>query len=877
MRSTLTVVCMIAALMATPVAAEIPTLRDVTGGDATERITTHAAMVHYLTTIADASPRVVLVDQGRSWEGRPLVMAIITSPENHARLDEIQANARRLGDPRGIGRDEAQRIIAAQPSIVWLGGSIHGFELSGAEGLLELVDHLARRDDPETMEVLTNSVVLIDPMLNPDGRDAFAQHNHGRVGRVPNPAREDWNNDFNLWEGLRFRTGHYFFDTNRDWWAQTQRETEARARTILAWRPQVVVDAHEMGSDVEFFFDPPTGPWGPWFPDLARRWFPRFGEAHARAFDLAGFEYMTGESYNYFYPGYTTSWGSYQGAVGMLYEQGSSRGLAITRADESVRTLADARDQQYTAAWAAVRLAATERQALLTDYWESNLSAVADGSKGVRRYLIDGSRNVGLAREVAELAMRNGIEVQILDRETRLDGVRDRTGRSVGARTFPAGSYVIEAAQPHNRLIRVLFEPEAAVPEEFLREARARVERGEDPRFYDITAWSLPLLFDVDGFSTGDGRGLSASPLMPAGSDAATSPGLARADYAYLLHGGALPASTAAAYLRERSHRVSYLFRPTRIGGVAIPAGTAVVRVGPDQESVREDLLEASRRYGLALTTVATGLGEAGFPALGSAAAGMTVRDVRVAILAEGGVHPYSFGWTWHKLDQQAKVPVTVLRSGSLARTPLAKYTTIVLPDVANGEEMSRALGDDGVQRLQRWVRDGGTLVVIGDGTEFARDRLGLIALRNWYEVEATEVEGPRRDGEAPAKVYPQRVRVPGAFLRASVDPESWLAAGHDGEIPVLVTSSRVFLAPEGPPEPGRRVVARFAEEGALRISGHVWSESFERLPGAVFVYEERVGSGRVIAFTEDPGFRGYWRGADRLFLNAILLGPSAR
>ncbi|MDX1584538.1 MAG: M14 family metallopeptidase, partial [Thermoanaerobaculia bacterium] len=593
--------------------ADVPTLKEATGSDASERITTHAAMVHYLTTVAAASPRVTIVDQGRSWEERPLVMAIITSPDNHARLEEIRMNAQRLGDPRSLSSEEARQIIENQPAIVWLGGSIHGFELSGAEGLLKLVDHLATRDDPETMEVLSNSVVLIDPMLNPDGRDAFAQTNHGRIGRVPNPSRHDWNNDFTRWEALRFRTGHYYFDTNRDWWAQTQRETQARARTILDWRPQVIIDAHEMGSDVEFFFDPPTDPWGPFYPELARTWYDRFSQAHARAFDLAGFEYLTGESYNYFYPGYTTSWGSYQGAVGMLYEQGSSRGLAITRPDESVRTLADARDQQYTAAWAATRLAATQRRELLNDYRDALQSAIADGTKGVRRYLIDGSRSEVRAREVAGLAERNGIDVRVLDRETRIEDVHDRTGTRIGTRTFPAGTYVIETAQPHNRLIRALFEPETQVPEEFLGEARTRLERGENPRFYDITSWSGPLLFDVAAFGTTDGRQLATSPFDSSAADGVTD--LEPAEYAYLLHGDSLPSSTAAAFLRERGHRVGYLFASTRIGDVEIPAGTAVVRIGQSQESVREHVVEAAERYDLTVVPVASGLAEPGLPA----------------------------------------------------------------------------------------------------------------------------------------------------------------------------------------------------------------------------------------------------------------------
>lgn len=850
----------IALTTVTDAAAQVPTFAEVVGHEFGERITQHHEMVSYLERLAERSDRVRLIEQGKTWEGRRILAAIVTSPENHARLDRIQEAARRLGDPRATTPEQAAAIIEQQPVIAWFGGSIHGFELSGSEGLLKLLEHLSTRDDRATREVLRDAVVLIDPMLNPDGRDAFAHLNHENIGRLPNPERDDWANDFTRWQALKFRTGHYYFDTNRDWFAHTQRETQARVPTLQAWRPQVVVDAHEMSSDVEFYFDPATDPYGPYFPDFAARGFVRFGQAYAAAFDSAGFEYMTRERYNYFYPGYTTSYGSYQGAIGMLYEQGSTRGLTLTRADRSVRTLADALEQQYLAAWTAVRTAAGARATLLREYYEAHRAAVADGRAGIRRYLIGPEGDPVLIAELVNLLERNGIEVDLLTSAARLSDVRDREGRNVGRREFPTGTYVVDAAQPRNRLIRTLLEPEQPLPEDFLRRARARVDRDENPRFYDITAWSLPLLFNVGGYSTSDGRALPLERVAGEARAARAAPA-ERARYAYLID-GRQAASLAALYaLKARGYRAAVIKRPTKVEGRHVAGGTVIVRVGQNDETVHEAVREVAEHFGVEVRAVGTGLSEPGFPALGSGDHVIPVRRPEIAILAEDPIDAYSFGWAWYTLDRQYEIPVTVLRVGSIADTPLDRFNVLIVPS-ASGEALASELGEQGADRIERWVRDGGTLITIGAAADFARER-ELIALRSWYET------GEGKDA--------QHFGVPGAILRVVLDDGHWLSAGYDdGELPALVNSDRVYLPPAGPPSSRRRAAARYGANGALRISGHAWDETLERLPDAVFAYEERVDRGRVIAFAEDVNFRAYWRGANRLFLNAVVLGPSA-
>ncbi len=837
----------------------VPAFRDVTGFEFGERITQHHEMVRYLEALGAASPRVAIVKQGESWESRDLLLAIVTSPENHERLDEIKANAQRLGDPRQLPSAELRGVIANQPAIVWIGGSIHGFELSGAEGALKLLEHLTTGNDEETLNVLRNTVVLIDPILNPDGRDAHAYFNMQRGGREPNPERHDWSNDTNWWEGLKFRTGHYFFDTNRDWFAHTQKETRYRVPVIQEWRPQVGVDAHEMGPDVEFYFDPPTDPVSPFFPDYATKWFEVFGKAHADAFDDRGFEYTKREMFNYFYPAYTTSYLSYQGAVGMLYEQGSTRGLALKRVDGTIRTIADALEQQYVASWALVRTAADNREEMLGDYYNAHRAAIDDGRQGIRRYIISDDGDPYLISELVNLLIRNGIEVNRLNADVQLNNVRDRTGQSIGRQTIPQGSYMIEAAQPRNRLIRTLLEPSVPMPTEFLEEARDRVDRAESPRFYDITAYSLPLLFNVTAYSTADGRSINAERIIDEINLTAVLPDR-DANYAYLIDGKQAKSVSAMYHLRDKGYRVAMMTEPTRIQGMDFARGTVVVRVNQPVEGVHSAVREIAERFGLQINAIDTGRAERGLTAPGSPTT-IDFRKPEIALVAEYPVFGYSFGWLWYTLDRHYEIPHTIIRAGSIRNMQLDKFDVIVLPSVSGGM-LAREIGEEGIERLKRWVRDGGTLVAItGGATDFVREQLELTSLRSWYDIEENKKM--------------QRFSVPGAIFRTYINADTWMTAGLSEELPVLVNSANIYLPSEGPPSPARRVVVSYAEEDIL-ASGHAWEESIERMPGAVFAYEERVGSGRVIAFAEDVNFRAYFRGPNRLLLNAVVVGPSA-
>jgi hypothetical protein len=839
--------------------AQVKTFEEVVGHKIGDRITQSHQIIQYLNYLDEASDRITLREIGTTYDHRLQVAAILTAPENHQRLDEIRDNARRLDDPRQTSQSDADEIIRNQPAVLYLGGSIHGFELSGTEGVLMVLEHFTTSDDPETLEQLRNTVMVTDPVINSDGRDAFAQFNHQHRGQHANPDLADWSNDFTGWDGLKYRTSHYYFDLNRDWFAHTHPETRNRAELLQEWRPQAGVDAHEMGSEREFYVDPPTGPFSPWFPNYATDWFEEYGRAHAEAFDREHVEYTKREIFNFFYPAYFTSYMTYQGAVGMLYEQGSSRGFAWELSDGTVRTLEQAAFQQYTAFRAMIELSSDRREDLLRDYYRANTDAIDRGGEGTVRYLIKPDGDPHMVTEVVNLLQRSGVEVHRTTEESSLRNVSDRAGSDVGSHTFPAGTFVIEAAQPRMAFIRKLMEPHIQIPEEFLEEARQRVDRSENPRFYDITAWSLPLMYNLQGFSSSHSRSISTERV----TEPISNPGGMtdeRAEYAYLINGNQTRLMSAIIPLREKGVRLHTIYKPTRINGKSYSSGTLVIRTDGSDE-VHGIVQELAEKYDLEVDAVDSGRADSGYPPLGTIE-GNRIKQPNIALLGNYPVQAYSFGWAWYTLDREYEIPHTVINTTAIASTPMERFDVLIIPEAPNGGEMEKYLGEEGIERIQRWVRDGGTLVTIGSATEFARETMELGSLASWYDEEENE--------------NAQRVTTPGAFVRAQFDSNEWIVAGYDDELPLLINSNRLYRAPKGPPSPAQRTPVTVSSGDDFHIAGHMWEENRERLRESVFLYEERIGSGRIISFAEDPNFRGYWRGADRLFLNAVLLGPSA-
>jgi hypothetical protein len=345
----------------------IPTLRQVLGHDSGEKITTPDEIVQYLKALQTAAhDRTRLVEYARTWENRPLYVLVVGSAERIGKLDEIKKGLQRLADPRGASNADIDGLIKTLPVVTWLLHAVHGNEISSSDAALAEAHHLlAAQGDPAVDTILRESIVLIDPLENPDGRSRFVFQNLLGQAAVPDGEPASAEHD-EPWPGGR--SNHYLFDMNRDWFSQSQPETRGRTKLFLEWYPQVVVDLHEMGGNSSYYFAPPADPLNPHITKAQAGWFQVFGKANGDRFDARGFSYFIREVYDSFYPGYGESWPIFHGAVGMTYEQASARGLVFRRDDDSDLTYRDGVLHHFTAAITTAETAARNREKLLRDF-----------------------------------------------------------------------------------------------------------------------------------------------------------------------------------------------------------------------------------------------------------------------------------------------------------------------------------------------------------------------------------------------------------------------------------------------------------------------------------------------------------------------------
>jgi hypothetical protein len=848
--------------------AAIPTLEEVVGHATGEQISTPAQIASYVEALAEAAPaRTRLVTYATSEEGRPLHVLIIGSTEHMARLEEIQAGLTRLADPRGLSADGADDLLSHLPVVLWLFHGVHGNEISSPDAALVLAHHLlAAEDDADADLVRREALVLIDPLQNPDGRARFIAANRLAQGPTPDPEPlaaehvEPW---------PRGRSNHYLFDMNRDWFAQTQPETRGRLRVFLDWHPQVAVDLHEMGGDATYFFAPPAAPSNPHLADSQHAWHDRIGRAIAAEFDELGVPYFVREVFDSFYPGYGETWPMLQGAVGMTFEQASARGLVFRRSDDTELTFLDGIRNHFTAALATAVTVAGERKALLRDFLKFRRSAVGDGESGVRHYVLSPKPDAARARRLAGLLVGQGIEVRVAEEQLQVDD-----------RSFPAGSYVVPLAQPAGRLVRNLLDPQVPMPREFVAEQERRMEKRLRSEIYDVTAWSLPLVFDVEcaGSETAvTGRTREWT------TDASLAP-LPEAKVAWLLPWGT-GAVGAVVEALAAGLKVRVAEEGTTIGGRTFGPGTAIVRPAENPEDTRSTLERIAAAHHAEVAAVDTGYPEAGV-SLGS----FKVRPLRaphVLLAWDAPTSSQSAGWARWVLERRFGQRVSVVRVSSLGRLELDRFDVIVLPS----GDYEEALGERMVGRLKTWVGDGGTLVALAEASRWlASEDVGLLSTTTQLRSGCPDREVKGDDESASATtcgtesdepydlataIEPERERpdaVPGALLRVRLDEEHWLAAGTDGRIQAIVDSRRVFAPLKL--DQGSNVGVYDVEDEVL-ASGFVRDASRALLAQKAFLMHQPRGRGHVIAFAEDPNYRGYAEATELLFMNAILLGPA--
>ena len=838
---------------------KIPTIKAVLGYDHGEQITTPDDVAVYLRALEAAAPdRARLVEYARSWQNRPLWLFIVGNRERMANLDEIRKSRRSLQDPN-LSAAEAGRLVAQQPVITALMHSVHGNEATGVDAALAEAYHLlAAVGDPKVDLILRESIVLIDPMQNPDGRARFVSSNTHARAMEPDADPLSAEHDEG-WPGGR--TNHYLFDLNRDWFPQNHPESQGKVRYLRQWLPQVTADLHEMGGESTYYFPPAAAPNTPNTTQAQRDWMVTFGRANAARFDERHFAYFTRDIYDSFYPGYGASWPFFIGSLGKTFEMASSRGLAYRRSDGTLLTYRDGVVRHFTAAIETAHTAAANREQLLRDFIDYSRSAVAEG--GTTEYVLVRGNDPKRTERLAEVLMNNGLKVNRIETAVRIDG-----------REVPAGSFSVPLAQPMGRLVRTLLDPHTTMGDEFIAEQDRRRKLRMRDQIYDITAWSLPLLYDVELIVTDNPTGANTSWGITL-EDVINAPA---AKLGWLIPWGVGTASAIAELTRE-GVVVQVAGAPFTLGGRQFGIGTAMIRLS---ENPREDWLRLEKVYSiryLELIPVDTAWVDAG-ASLGANSMRI-VKTPRVLLAWDTPTQSLSAGWARFSLERRFNQPVTAVRVGTLPRANLADYDVIILP----AGNYSSALGGPMRDRLREWMRTGGTLITLGEASRWAASA-GL--LETFTELRDGSPDRPSAGapGDAPraapsgdydydAAITPARERpeaTSGVIARVLMNMEHWLSSGTDGEIQAMVEGDRVFrplTLDEG------TNVGVYADADRLVAGGLVWPEVRQQLARKAFLMHQPVGQGHLIAFAEDPNFRGFTELTQLLLMNAVLFGPA--
>jgi hypothetical protein len=886
----------------------IPTFREALGYEPGERITTAEGIVKYFETIERASGgRLKVFDYGKSWEGRRLVYAALGSPANMKQVAEIRAGMQKLADPRKLQEAEAKRLMASLPAVIWLAYGVHGNEISSPEAAMLAVYHLlAARNDKLAERVLANVLVLIDPLQNPDGHDRFVHHFEEALGLEPDasPVAAE---HAEPWPGGR--SNHYYFDMNRDWFAVTQPETRGRVRVLQQWYPLAFVDLHEMGSDSTYYFAPTSAPYNPYLTKDQLDGFQLFGKGNARWFDRFGYDYFTREVFDAFYPGYGDSWPAYYGAIGMTYENATVRGLVVRRSDDSILTFRQSVKKHFVASIATLETAAENRQKLIEQWYRYRQTAVEEGSKeAVREYILPRRGDTSAVDKLAAVLGEQGVELRRATAPFRNAG-----------KEYPAGSYVISLAQPAKRLIRVLLDTSVNMDEAFVKEQERRRKKKLSDEVYDVTAWSLPLVYNVEAVGCGESSRGTFEPVKPVMVPPGAVTG-GRAEVAYLAPWGTQAAARLLAAAWRDGLRVLSSDKTFTQNGRKYPSGTLIFKVLDNPRELADKLGKLAASTGAEIVASNTSWVDDGVN-FGSRNVVLLKRPT-IALAWDTPTSSASAGATRFVIERQYGHPVTPVRTQNLGTADLSKFQTLILPEAGFGAGYSQALGASGVQRLKEWVSSGGTLVGVGSAVAFLADpRVGLLAVQQELlprpageaarRPEGAAGTGPGERATAPASsaapsaapaAAPSAAtaaegRTPGKLLateedylkaiqadsdmpdralgvlvKARLDPDHWVTAGLGETVAVLVSGRSIFT----PIKLDKGVnAAVFLGPKELVASGYLWEENRKQLAYKPFVIVQRDGRGTVIGFTADPNFRAYMDGLNVLFLNAVFRGPA--
>ncbi|ELR71025.1 Peptidase M14, carboxypeptidase A precursor [Fulvivirga imtechensis AK7] len=804
-----------------------------------ERFTRHHKVVEYFKHVAESQQNVQLQQYGETYEHRPLIMAILSSQENMARLEEI-----RISNLARTGLSDGQASVG-DVALVWLSYNIHGNEASSIEASMKTIHTLLT--DSKAKEWLKKTVVIIDPCVNPDGRDRYANFYNQYGNKNFNPDGDAMEHH-EPWPGGR--PNHYLFDLNRDWAWQTQKESASRSKVYHQWMPHVHVDFHEQFINNPYYFAPAAEPFHEVITPWQREFQTTIGKNHAKYFDAEGWLYFTKESFDLLYPSYGDTYPTYNGAIGMTYEQAGHgyAGLGVLTEYGDTLTLKDRVAHHFTTGISTVEITAQNAQKVVEEfarYFKQNINSPAATYK---TYVVKGTNHADKIRSLASFLDKHHIQYGTTRISKPVKGYsylsKSSTSVSVGANDL-----VISTYQPMSKLITALFEPVAKL---------------SDTLTYDITAWSLPYAYGLDAYALTDKVDISGKYTV---SPATTPKPESKNVYAYMLEYKSLQDVKFLAAVLKEGINARVARKPLQIEGKSFGRGSIVItrrtneRLGSEFD---KKIAQLSKKYDRNVVPVSTGFAENGTD-LGSADVAR-IETPKIAVLAGPQTSSLNFGEIWHFFEQQIDYPITNIGMDYFSSVDLDDYNVLIVP-----HGWYSVFNDDILAEINSWVRSGGKLIAIGSALNSFKDKKGY-ALKEFATEKEKKEEEKEPTIEEQLQTYAEQERdqlsseIFGAIFKINLDNTHPLAYGYDKEYFTLKTNNLKFAFLE---EGGNVGVIKGKTEP---VSGFAGYKATERLENSLVFGVENKGRGQVIYMVDNPLFRAFWENGKLLFSNAVFM-----
>ncbi|PKD43374.1 M14 family metallopeptidase [Rhodohalobacter barkolensis] len=835
-----------------PYNSDVTSPADFLGYQPGEEYSHHYQLGAYLKNLASESDRVSVITYGQTYEGRDLWLVIITNEENHANLEQIRENNLSLADFEGLSSNEAAELAEDHPAIVWLSYGVHGNEASSAEAALQTAYRLAAAEDDESARFRDESVVIIDPILNADGRDRYVTWYKSSQANMLNTDAADLEHD-EIWPGGR--TNHYWFDLNRDWVWLVHPESRGRIAEYQKWMPQVHLDIHEQGFNNNYFTMPGTTPRNLQLPDDYEEWSDRFGRGTIEEFDKHNINYATTEGFDFFYPGYGSSYPSLMGGIGMLAEQGghSRGGRAVETEEGYILTLEQRIFDHYKNSVATVRTAVENREELL-NYFRESLNP-ANSKVETKAYILPDNPN-DHTYDVIDIMLKQGVKVERAGENFSLRNAFDYWDNEPQRRSFSEGDFIIRTNQTKHMFITTLFEPEMAI---------------EDSVMYDMSVWSIPMAYNLDAARVNDDPSVSTSVVdeAPAREKGVINPS---AEYAFVIDWNQPTAPKALGELWRRGYKVRSAEKIFTKDGVEFSRGSLIVMLGRNYDKrsdASRDMQEIADYAGVIIRGLETGRMDSG---MDLASRSSTVLDQpKVAMVIDQPFNSYTAGQIWFQFDQNVEYGISRIRSHRLASIDLDEYDVIILPGQGGS---APHYGESQQQAVKEWVERGGTLVATeASSHSLTQDRM------EWINVELVKEEEEDEDAPDVAAYTPYEARVdtfglrriPGASFKSHVDVTNPLAFGVKEKLYSLTYNTDQMV-----PSSSYQVVGYYEKDPEnLLVSGYASQENIQKAAGNVFAGVASMGRGKVVLLADNTQYRMFWRGPERLMINAVMLMPS--